>query len=302
MDLRHLRYFIRVAEELHFGRAAAALGISQPPLSQQIRALEEELGIDLFDRTSRRVRLTEAGDLFLIEARRTLVQAARAVAVVQRVRHGETGELAIGFNISAPFVSVVSRTLSDFRAAYPAIHLTIGELNRAQQLAGLADNRYDLGFVRGNGAPPLPQGLAATLLLEEGLLIAMRDDHPLAALDRPLTLDDIADESFVLYRRDVGAGFNEQLERLVRGTGRELHIAQEVSGLSSQLGLVAAGFGLTVLVRSLAALQIDRIVYRPIAADGATSQLWLVRREKPSTAAQRFSEMLIERCSAEWAD
>ncbi|HET8613218.1 MAG TPA: LysR substrate-binding domain-containing protein [Sphingomonas sp.] len=292
MELRHLRYFVRVAEELHFGRAADLLGISQPPLSQQIRALELELGVDLFDRTSRRVRLTEAGRLFLAEARRTLDQAAHAVDIARRVQSGETGELAIGFGTSVPLISFVTRALLEYRAAYPAVHLTLGEMSRDAQIAGIAEGRIDLGLFRGFDPPSLPESLIAKRLWDEDIRIAMRDDHPLAASGKPVRLAEIADEPFVLYEPDLGAGFTDHLGLLFRRAGRQLRVAQEVSGLTSLLGLVAAGFGITALSRSLSRLRLDHLVCRRLDEPDAVSRLWLIHRESLSPAARRFTALL----------
>jgi DNA-binding transcriptional LysR family regulator len=292
MELRHLRYFLRVAEELHFGRAARQLGISQPPLSQQIRALESELGVELFDRTSRRVELTEAGRLFLPEARRTLDQAAHAIAVARRAQFGETGELSIAFATSVPFVPIIAQALAAYRRRYPTIHLSLAELSRDAQIAGIADRRIDIGFVRGFEWLPLPDGLEAIQLIEEPLLVAIHEDHPLARENRPLGIADIADLPFVLYHQAMGVGFNEHIALLFRRHGREFRVAQEVSGLASLLGLVAAGLGVSVLVRSLAALHADHMVYRRLDEPDTLSRLWLVRGGTLSVAAQNFVDVM----------
>jgi DNA-binding transcriptional LysR family regulator len=292
MELRHLRYFVRVAEELHFGRAALKLGISQPPLSQQIRALEDELGIELFDRTSRRVRLTDAGALFLVEARRTLDQARHAVDVARRIQQGEEGELAIGFASSVPFVPLVSSSFARFRAEHPAIHLTLKELGREAQINELREGQLDLGFIRGIDRPILPGALVSSFVQEEALIVALRSDHPLAREDRPLTVNDVADQPMVMFSRDAGAGFNEQVDLLFAREGRELRVVQEVNGLGSMLGLVAAALGVTVISESLVALKADGVVYRPLAAEGALSRLWLIRGAEPSPIARSFIRML----------
>jgi DNA-binding transcriptional LysR family regulator len=171
MDLRHLRYFIRVAEEMHFGRAALRLGISQPPLSQQIRALEEELGVRLFDRTSRRVRLTEAGRLFEPEARRTLEQAERATQVARRSLRGEIGQLRLGFTTSGPFVPQVANALYHFRQRYPDVELTLRELARDEQIAGVHNQELDIGIIRDFEPPSLPDTMTAHRLLTEDMVL-----------------------------------------------------------------------------------------------------------------------------------
>lgn len=288
IELRHLRYFVAVAEELHFGRAASRLGISQPPLSQQLRALEEELGAPLLERTSRRVRLTDAGRLLLAEARATLAQADHAVDVVRRVRRGEAGELAIGFAASAPFVTKVSNALFRYRRAYPDVHLRLAELPRDEQLALVASRELDIGFVRGVEKPRLAAPLIAVQFMEEELLVAMRSDHRLAAADGPLRVGELAEVPMVLYQRRLGAGFNEDFDLLCRNAGFEPLVAQEVAGLATLLGLVAAGFGLTVLVRSMSALQLGDLVYRRLDEPEAISRLWLVHRQEPSATCARF--------------
>jgi DNA-binding transcriptional LysR family regulator len=294
MELRHLRYFVRVAEELHFGRAAERLGISQPPLSQQIRALEDELGVELFARTSRRVALTEAGRLFLAEARRTLTQAAHAIDVARRAQQGEVGELAIGFSTSVPFTAVVARALPAYRDAYPAVRLNLIEMPRGEQIEALTAARIDIGFIRGFDAPALPATMVVTKLMEEPLLVAMQGDHRLAGRVAAPRIEDLEDEPFVLYQRDFGAGFNEHLAQLCARAGFAPHVVQEALGLATLLGLVAAGMGITVITSSLGALHPENVVFRPLDDPDAVSSLWLIHRVKLSTAARRFVDLVAQ--------
>ena len=294
MELRHLRYFIGVAEELHFGRAAQRLGISQPPLSQQIRALETELGVALFERSSRRVTLTAAGRLFLVEARRTLAQAEHAVTVARRAELGEIGELTVGFSTSAPFTTVVNQALFSFRQRYPGIRLRLNEMARDAQVEALAAEELDVAFVRGFALPVLPPGIRVLPLIEEPMLLAMRAGHPLAKLDRPIRITDLAGEPFVTLGREGGGGFNEHLALLCRRAGFEPNFAQGASGLATLLGLVAAGFGITMISTSLGALHTDNIVYRTIAEPDAISRMWLLQRARPTLPSQAFVTAVIE--------
>jgi DNA-binding transcriptional LysR family regulator len=292
MELRQLRYFVRVAEELHFGRAAALLGISQPPLSQQVRALEEELGLALFERTSRRVKLTEPGRLFLAEARQTIDQANRAVEIARRARIGEVGELSIGFTASVPFVPEVANALFRFRETHPAVHLKLDEMPRTTQIAALANRQLDLGFLRSAGVPALPPELVATAFLEEDMLVAMRADHPFALRDARVTIAELAEQPFILYERTLGVGFNEHLFSLFREAGFEPRIVLETSGPTTLLGLVSAGFGMTVVARSLTALHLDNVTYREIDCSNAISRLWLVHHAAMSPACRSLVQMM----------
>ncbi len=292
MELRQLRYFVRVAEELHFGRAASLLGISQPPLSQQIRALEEELGLALFERTSRRVKLTEPGRILLLEAQRTLEQAGRTVEIARRVRLGEVGELSIAFTASVAFVPAVTSALFRFRHSHPNVHLRFQEAPRETQITDLAARKLDLGFIRGPGAPSLPAGLVATPFVEEDLLVAMRSDHEFASNDAKVQLAALAAEPFIFYDRMLGSGFNENVFALFRSGGFEPHIVLEASGPTTLLGLVAAGFGVTVVSRSLSTLHLDNVSYREIDSPAAVSRLWLVHHEVMAPACQSLVRMM----------
>ena len=164
MELRHLRYFIAVAEELHFGRAAELLGISQPPLSQQIQALEQELGARLFERTNRRVELSEAGRLFLEEARLVLAQVDKAADVARRAQLGELGEMKIGFTSSAPFSTRIPRAIHAFRQAFPAVHLNLQEMSSKKVADALVDESIEIGLMR---PLPLPDSLRVQELFRE---------------------------------------------------------------------------------------------------------------------------------------
>ncbi|MDI1295556.1 MAG: LysR substrate-binding domain-containing protein, partial [bacterium] len=292
MDLRHLRYFLCVAEEMHFGRAALRLGISQPPLSQQIRALEEELGVRLFDRTSRRVRLTEAGALFAPEARQTLAQAERAMQVARMAQRGEVGHLALGFTTSGPFVPRVARALYRFRQSHPDVELTLREQGRDEQIEGVRKGELDIGIVRDVEPPLLPPGLVSHCLLTEDMVLTMRDDHPLAIQPAAPRIADLAGVPLVLYDALSGAGFNEYFQALCGQAGVVPRIAHEARSLATMLGLVAAGFGPTIIARSLARLHVDNVVNRPFEPP-ITSSLWLIHGTDLSPTGTAFRATVL---------
>jgi DNA-binding transcriptional LysR family regulator len=292
MELRHLRYFVGVAEELHFARAAARLGISQPPLSQQIAALEAELGVKLFDRTSRSVALTGAGSAFLEAARATLAQAERAVQVAQRAARGELGELNLGFNASAPFVPMIAKAIHDYRLAYPDVKLVLTELAGRVQPTALVDHALDICFVRGARRPDMDATIAVTPILEERLFVAMRPDHPLAAKNA-LSFHDLRGEPLLLYSREDGATFTAELFELLRSAGVEPTVANTVREVSTLFGLAAAGIGVTVVAESLCALQSAKLVYRPLEDAQAITGMWLLHlRDDPSLTCRAFLEVI----------
>lgn len=180
MELRHLRYFVALAEELHFGHAAARLGISQPPLSQQIKILEDMLRVRLFNRTNRRVELTQTGLLFLAEARATLERAERAISVATRAQRGELGELRIGMFPSAPLLTRIGDAILTFRRNFPDVQLVLNEIESHQQTQGLLEGREQVAIIRSAAAPVLPSELQATELIREPFRVMMRSDHRLA--------------------------------------------------------------------------------------------------------------------------
>lgn len=292
MELRHLRYFVGVAEELHFARAAARLGISQPPLSQQIAALEQELGVRLFDRTSRSVQLTSAGTAFLEAARATLAQAERAIDVAHRAARGELGELKLGFNASAPFVPMIAKAIFDYRQAFPDVKLLLTELAGRVQPTALTDHALDACFVRGFRRPDVDATIQATPILQERLMVAMRPDHRFAERDG-IGLRDLAGEPLLLYSREDGATFTEELFEMLRGVGVEPIAAHTVREVSTLFGLAAAGMGVTVVAESLCALQSSKLVYVPLTDRESMTGMWLLHlREDPSLTCREFLKVV----------
>nr|WP_318381816.1 LysR family transcriptional regulator [uncultured Enterobacter sp.] len=291
LELRHLRYFIAVAEELHFGHAAARLNISQPPLSQQIQLLEQQIGARLLARTNRSVALTPAGKQFLADARQILTQVNDAAARAARLHQGQTGELRIGFTSSAPFIKAVSDTLSSFRRRYPDVHLQTREINTREQIAPLHEGTLDLGLMRNT---QLPDTLSWQVVLREPLLAMVHRDHPLASLER-VTLAALAKEPFVFFDPHVGTGLYDDILGLMRRYGLAPVIAQEVGEAMTIIGLVAAGLGVSILPASFRRVQLDEMRWLPIAEPDALSEMWLVwstHREQGS-AAVRFKEQLL---------
>lgn len=291
MELRHLRYFIAVAEELHFGRAAEQLGISQPPLSQQIQALEEELGVRLFERTNRRVALSEVGRLFLPEARQVLAQLEQAVAVARRAQRGELGELKVGFTSSAPFTSTIPRAIRAFRQACPEVHLDLRELSSRGVAEAVHEGRLQVGVLR--PLAPLPEELVALELFAEPLVVVLPVGHPLAGGADGVRLAELGEEPFVFFPRSFGTGLYDQLLELARAAGFVPRIVQEASEAMTLIGLVATGLGVTVLPASFSRMRIDGVVCRTLLDPGATTAVWLVRRrDEDSPLVRRFAELL----------
>ncbi len=297
IELRHLRYFVAVAEELHFGRAAARLNISQPPLSQQIQTLEQEVGARLLARNNRSVQLTEAGRQFLGDARQILGQVEAAASRAARLHHGETGELRIGFTSSAPFIRTVSDSLSTFRRLWPEVHIGTVENTTRALIAPLNEGELDLGLMRNT---VLPETLDWHLILREPLLAVVHQDNPLAR--RPLiSLCDLASEPFVFFDPRVGTGLYDDILNLLRRHDVSPYITQEVGEAMTIIGLVAAGLGVSILPASFRRVQLAETVWVPLSEQEAVSEMWLVwpKHREIGAAARRLAQLLKDKTTQE---
>jgi DNA-binding transcriptional LysR family regulator len=267
VDARLWRSFTTVAEELHYGRAAERLHITQPALSRQIRDLERVLGITLFDRTSRRVVLSRAGQAVLGQARRALAESDRAVRLARLAAHGDWGELAIAV-LPAVALALLPAIIRAHRDAHPAIGVTISESFDDEQLAALTAGRIDAGFLRAAAAPP---GLYLETLLTEPVLAGLPAGHRLARHNR-IALSELAGEPFVFFPRHRSVLAYDQFIASCRAAGFSPAIVQEASGISA-LGLVAAGLGVTVVAASYQALSLDGVRFVPVIGHQLTLQV-----------------------------
>lgn len=273
MELRHLRYFVAVAEELHFHRAAERLHISQPPLSQQIRALESELGVQLLERNRRSVSLTAAGAVFLREAREILAAVDAAAETARSVARGDAGRLALGF-VGSAMHSALPGILRAHRRAFPQVELVLTELPTAAQLAALMAGRIDAGVIR----PPVREpGLVFETIHREPVVIALPEDHPLAAR-RDVALADLVEEPFVLLARREAPGLYESLNTAMAGAGGVPEVVQEAREMQTVVGLVAAGLGVSLVPASVGADEHRGVAYRPVAGTAPTIELALAWR------------------------
>ncbi|AFZ60583.1 LysR family transcriptional regulator [Anabaena cylindrica FACHB-243] len=280
MELRHLRYFIAVAEELHFSKAAEKLHIAQPPLSQQIQQLEAELGVKLFDRkTKRQVQLTEAGKVFLQEAYQLLEQLKTAVALTQRTGRGETGKLRIGFT-SLVIYDLLPLILRKFREQFLAVEIELLELTTSQQEQALRDSLINVGFAH----PPLEDDtLSYECIHKETLVVALSSTHSLAQKDY-ISVRSLLNEPLIMFPRYLAPGLYDRIMSLFHQANFSPNITQEAVQMQTIIGLVSAGMGAAITPSSLQNLQRSGVVYRPILEKAPlieTAIIWQQHRLTP---------------------
>jgi len=280
IDLRRLRCFVAVAEELHFGRAARRLNMSQPPLSVQIRELEREIGAPLLARTQRHVELTAAGATLLAEARRLLAQADLAIERTRRSARGELGHLTIGFVSTADY-SLLPPLVRRFRARHPDIGLTLRELTGDRQLELLARGELDLGLMYG---PLQASGLAGRSVLCERLIAALPTAHPLARR-RAVAAKALRGEGLILFPRPLAPGLYDQAIGVCQRAGFAPRIVQEAVQMQTILGLVAAGLGAALVPACMALLKRPDVAYLPLAPAGPWVETIAVSRADDTSPA-----------------
>jgi DNA-binding transcriptional LysR family regulator len=285
IELRHLSYFVAVAEELHFGRAALRLHIAQPALSMQIQGLERKLDVRLLERSKRSVALTAAGELFLEQARLTLHQAQHAEQVGRQASRAELGRIAIGYGSSVPFTGTLSAILRAFRSAHSAVELTLTEMSASAQSEALEEGALDFGFFRCGYAERRP-GLLLAPLLRERYDVVLAASHRLAA-QPSIAAEELANEDFIEYASSTGSALTLPAREICRRAGFEPRVAQTVSQITTMVSLAAAGLGVAVVPHSVSHMHIEDAAFRPLAVEDSSLLVFAYRRNEraPATLA-----------------
>jgi len=290
VELRHLRYFAAVADELHLTRAAAKLGIAQPPLTQQIKSLERELGVALLRRSGRGIVLTNAGLVFLGEAKFILERVSTASRNAKDAGLGLVGRLSVGFTESASFHPLVTEALQNFQRAYPSVELSLREAPSTDLVSALATGDLDLAFVR----PPNPTHPAVSTehLADEAMVAALPAGHPLAGR-KSLTLADLGNERFILYPRTIRPGLSDEIVEACRNCGFEPKVVQEAPQLSSTINLVATGMGISIVPEGMRHVRPRDVQYLHVKSLRVKARLALAARtQDPSPLTANFRKIL----------
>ncbi len=264
LESRQLRYFVAVAEELHFGRAAERLHMSQPPLSQQIRLLERQLGVQLFERTQRSVKITAAGDVLLGQARAILGKLDTAVELVHSAARGEAGLLRLGYTAACAY-SLVPAVMRAYKQRYPAVEVTLHELLSNEQIVELSERRLDAGLVRPFAARPV---LASEKLVEEPLVLALPAHHPLAA-HQTVDIRQLDGLALIGFTATAARYFHDMIEAWLLNAGVTPLIVQRATQSHTVISLVSAGLGVAVVPEASARVHREGVVYRAFCADDA---------------------------------
>ncbi len=291
LDLRKLRYFLTVAEELHFGRAALRLHLAQPPLTRQISALEAELGFKLFDRTSRAVALTAQGRAFLPYARGVLEQVELAQVIAGKLAAGTAGQLALGYVSSIALSDLFSQAIRAFAQRFPDVQLTLVECASGSLGAQVADGRLDIGLSR-----LLPQNdeVQTVSLGQERLVAAVSSDSPLAR-QAEVNLAQLGAYPLILFPADYGSGLNQSIEQLYRHHGVPLRAGPSGRQITSIIALVAAGQGVALVPACTQSLVNKGVTYRPLAeVDACARLLVLTSTQRRSVLVDAFLSVIGE--------
>ncbi|MBI1622973.1 LysR family transcriptional regulator [Comamonas suwonensis] len=291
MDLRRLTCFLAVADELNFSRAAQRLHMSQPPLSQQIRLLEQEMGAQLFERSRRAVTLTPAGLLLQEKARQIVELHQQAGELCRMAAHGLAGRLRIAFTASVPLFDAFSAMLRDFRTRYPEVELDLQHMTTGEQIAALTAGQIDIGFMRPSPAFRIPVPIREQTLWRDELMLALPARQ--AADSQPVALSALADQPFVLHPSVLGGGLHEHILALCSEAGFVPRIAQPARETSTMLALVAAGLGLSIVPSVYERICPPGVVLQPLADAARHSRIAMVSMQQaPSPCVQMFWQLL----------
>lgn len=268
MEFRHLRYFLALADELNFGRAAKRLHISQPPLTRQIRQIEEEFGAELFLRTAKGVELTEAGRLLREEAVKILALAQRATERVQMAGQGHAGRIDVGIFGSA-VLNVIPRLILEFRRGHPDVDIHLHTMTRPEQIEALQEGRLTVGFVR---AFPDAPDMAVETVLKERLMVAINRDNELSRR-REISIGAFVDQPLILFPNSPRPSLGDHVIALCLREGFQPRVAQEVEDVVTSIALVSCGFGVCVVPECATSLRLPRVVFRPLKGSNQLIEL-----------------------------
>ncbi|MFZ3485724.1 LysR family transcriptional regulator [Sphingomonas sp. 3-13AW] len=290
MELRHLRYFLAVADELNFRRAAERLGIAQPPLSSQIHDLERELGVTLFRRVPKGAELTEAGAAFLAEVPVVFERVDRAVRMAQRGGRGEVGQLRVGYTGSTSFNEIVPNALRAFRRAYPEVELALDELNSAHLLDRLIHQRLDAVFFR--PGKELPTNVNVLSLPPENMMVVIPVEHRLAGAS-VVQLEDLREENMIMFSKALGSGLYGEVIEACRGAGFEPRVGQVATQITSIANLVAVELGVSIVPAAMANAGFAGVRYLPIKGIAPIARIALATRlDDRSTITKNFTSFV----------
>ncbi|WP_245277140.1 LysR family transcriptional regulator [Rhizobium sp. CF080] len=270
IELRHLRYFMAIAEEMSFARAAERLGVAQPGLSQQIKILEDLLEVRLFDRSRRKPSFTLAGELFYEETRKIITQLDVATQIARRAARGEVGRLAVGYVGSAAYTGMLTRVIGEFRENHPSVELHISELEMLRQLDAIAEGRMDIGFIR--PPAPLPRNIDTIPILFEDLDIALNTRHP-AADQAEVDLKDLAGEDFIIPVHSSQISFHHHTTVACQKAGFQPRFGPHGRDFMTIASMVSIGLGVALVPRSTRCIQLPSLVYRPIKGQHVKAEL-----------------------------
>lgn len=291
MELRQLRYFVAVAEELSFVRAAKRVGISQPPLSRQIANLEAEIGTMLFNRNKHGVTTTEAGSVLREELRHALPRLETAIKTAQRAAKGQVGTLVLGFGGSAVY-TITPTLLRSFRRSFPDVELLLQNVPVTSQLDALMDQRIDIGFLI---MPVDNDAIATKVLLRDKLNVALPSGHPLTKR-KIVSLNELSNENFLVFPRSRNFGFYNKVVDLCTRAGFIPNVAQEISPLESQIGLVAAEVGIAIVPSVAQKFRLTEVEFRPLRERTAYVEFAMAwRKSNTSPAVRAFIDVLSSR-------